>query len=81
MLGPFIDRIGIKKSLVVSSLIAVVGGFMITFVQQEGTFIFALIFIMPLAAALSFPAGKIAPRRYTDSATRSVAYSAFFVAI
>ena len=65
----------------ISSLVSTIAGAIITFVQHEGTFIFGLVFVLPLGGAISIPAGKIAPRRYTTLATRPVAYSLFFVAI
>jgi len=76
-----IDRLGIKKSVMIASAISVVAGLIITFAENEGLFIFGLVFILPLAGALSIPAGKIAPRRYTIPATRPAAYSLFFVTL
>ena len=81
MLGAFIDRMGIKKSVMIASVISVIAGIIITFAQNEGLFIFGLVFVLPLAGAISIPAGKIAPRRYTIEATRPAAYSLFFATL
>jgi MFS family permease len=78
-LGTFVDKLGIRLSLIVGSSCALTGVLIITFSYNLPLFLIGLIGIMPLGAAFLIPASKIAPRRYVLEHMRQLAYSIFIM--
>jgi POT family proton-dependent oligopeptide transporter len=79
MLGTVVDRVGVKMTQLFSSVALVVGAVLLAFAFNEVLMFFAIIFFLPLGGSVSYPAGKIATRRYTTKKTRSIAFSLFFM--
>ena len=78
LLGPVVDKIGVKKSAIISSLLTTISGILLAVAEWEALLLIVVILIFPIAGAFAIPAGKIAPRKYEDQDTRLAAYSSFF---
>lgn len=78
IIGPAVDKLGVAKSAMFSSILSGISGLLLAIADGEAMFVVTVIILFPISAAFAIPAGKIAPRRYTDEDTRQAAYSTFF---
>jgi MFS family permease len=76
-----IDVIGVKWSLALSNAILMSARLLLAFTTSTHVAMFVLYFLMPLGQALNIPVLTIAVRRFTNSETRSIAYSWFYVVL
>jgi MFS family permease len=72
--GRIIDIIGIKKSLILSSLFATAGSVILSVAQSVEMVVFAIVIVVPLTASFSSPIFTIAIQRYTYEKNSRVAF-------
>jgi len=76
--GPVIDRLGIKRSLVVGSLFGVAGAVVMSLARSRGWILLAICCLMPLSTSLGIPVLTIGIKRYTSSRNRDLSYGIFY---
>jgi MFS family permease len=64
LVGTFLDKLGIKHSLVIGIIFSFLGITIVTFSYNLPLLLIGLLGILPLGMALVLPAAKISPRRY-----------------
>jgi MFS family permease len=79
LLGTTVDRVGVKYTEMYSSVMLMVGAILLAFSFNVVLMVFAIILFLPLGGCVSYPAGKIATRRFTSPISRSMAFSIFFM--
>jgi MFS family permease len=77
--GTTVDRIGVRFSEILSSIILLVGGVLLAFAFEQVLMYFCILVFLPIGGALGIPVTKIATRRYTTEQSRSSAFSLVFI--
>ena len=78
LFGFLIDKLGVKWSLLASSLILLIGRTIMALASSSFLQLVALYFFLPLGAAFSSPAELTAVRRYTGETRQAFGYSLFY---
>lgn len=78
MLGPAIDRLGVRWSLVAGGSLLTFGRALMAIATTRAQVIVAAFMVQPMGMALAIPVLSIAIRRTTNDANRSTAYGVFY---
>lgn len=76
--GPVIDCLGIKKSLVVGSLLGVAGGVVLSMARSRAWAILSITTLLPVSMSLGIPVLTIGVKRYTSTGNSDIAYGIFY---
>jgi len=76
--GPLIDYFGVKKSLVLGSLLGVAGGVILALARTRGWLLLSVCFLMPMSTSLGIPVLTIGVKRFTHAANKDLAYGIFY---
>jgi MFS family permease len=79
--GPLIDRMGVRRSLVLGSLLACVGMFAFALAFTRAAMLLALLVGMPLGLAFGLPVVDIGCKRYTFAGDRKLAFGLTYSAM
>jgi MFS family permease len=79
ILGTTVDKIGVKYTEIISGVSLCIGALVLAFSYQKWLLIISVAVLLPLGGSVGVPTGKIATRRYTTTATRSVAFSIVYM--
>jgi MFS family permease len=78
MLGPAIDRLGVRWSLVAGGAMLTLGRALMAMATSRSQVIVAAFMLQPCGSALAIPVLSIAIRRTTNDLNRSTAYGVFY---
>lgn len=81
MVGFLIDNLGVRRSLILGSLLLLVARSMAMLTSSINVMAAVLLFFMPLGTALGIPVLTTAIRRYTTDDNRAVAFGLFYAAM
>ena len=79
--GVLIDNFGVRKSLILGSVLLLISRFSAMLTTSMGLMYVNLFFLMPLGTALGIPVLATAIRRYTTADSRAVAFGLFYAAM
>ena len=81
LLGPVIDKVGVRHSLLSGAVIMGVSRFWLALTLSEFFMLANLFFLLPIGLALGQPVKMIGVRRYTVAITGTLAWSLVFLAM
>lgn len=81
LVGALVDKFGVRRSLIFSSLLLVLARVLIAIAKDARMALGILYTILPLGIAIGSPAQLTGIRRFTTSSTQSLAFSLFYVAM
>lgn len=76
--GPVIDRIGVRRSLVLGALVAGIGMVMMAMSLERVTLLIAVLLVMPFGLALGMPIPDIGCQLYTYDGNRLLAFAIIY---
>lgn len=79
--GPLIDRMGVRRSLVLGALLACVGMFAFALAFTRSVLIVALLIGMPIGLSFGLPVIDIGCKRYTFAGDRKLAFALTYSAM
>ena len=79
--GVLIDNFGVRKSLILGSVLLLISRFSAMLTTSMGLMYVNLFLLMPLGTALGIPVLATAIRRYTTADSRAVAFGLFYAAM
>ncbi len=79
--GPLIDRLGVRRSLLLGFVVGALGTCLMALAKTAGLLIFSVCVLLPLSTALGIPVLTIGIKRYTSAANRRTAYGIFYAAM
>lgn len=78
VIGPFVERLGVKWTLFVSGILSVFAGLLIILSPESSGVSVGLIMLLPLSAAMAIPAARMAIGLYEPEDKQPGAYATFF---
>jgi len=81
LLGVSIDRLGVRKAMLIGCLMNTVARFMTFYTTSKFMVTLAVVTFAPVGAAFSVPSLALGVRRYTHEDNRSFAFMFFYVAL
>lgn len=81
LIGALIDRIGVRKSLILGTGLMLASRGIMTFSSEPMWLWLAMLGLMPLGQALGIPVLATGIRRYTTTKTRSFGFSMFYACL
>ncbi|KAL8448948.1 hypothetical protein Emag_003800 [Eimeria magna] len=79
LLGPLVDNMGVKWSLIVGTATSLAARLALVFVTDALTLFAALLLLLPMGVSLTSNVLKLAVRRYTTSTMRSPAFDCSYI--
>lgn len=79
--GPLIDRLGVRRSLLFGFVVGACGTCAMALAKSTWLLMFAVCALLPLSTALGIPVLTIGIKRYTSAANRRIAYGIFYAAM
>lgn len=76
--GPVIDRIGVRRALVLGALVAGIGMVMMALSLERTTLLIAVLLVMPFGLALGMPIPDIGCQLYTYDDNRMLAFAIMY---
>lgn len=76
--GIAVDMLGVRRALIVGSVLSTAGRFWLTVAQSRWEVYTVLFGVLPLGLAFGIPVLTIGVKRYTNSRTRTFAFSVFY---
>lgn len=73
-----IDRLGVKRSLVLGSLLSAVGRLLFAVAPNRAILYTSMFLLMPIGLSLGIPVMTIAIKRYTNQENRSTAFGVYY---
>mmetsp|Transcript_11955 Transcript_11955/g.12030 ORF Transcript_11955/g.12030 Transcript_11955/m.12030 type:complete len:406 (+) Transcript_11955:169-1386(+) len=80
-LGHYIDRYGIKKSLLLANSFGILNFALLFIFENRYAQVFIIYTFCSIALSLQLPTAKLAVKKYTVESVRSLGYSIFYMAI
>lgn len=79
--GPLIDRLGVRRSLLLGFVVGACGTCAMALAKSTWLLLIAVCGLLPLSTALGIPVLTIGIKRYTSAANRRIAYGIFYAAM
>jgi len=79
LVGFVIDQLGVKRSLVLGSVLLLIARFIIAWTRSNAVLELMLLVLLPVGEAFGVPVMLVALRRYTNDQNRRQAFSLFYV--
>jgi dipeptide/tripeptide permease len=79
--GPLIDRLGVRRSIVIGSIIACLGMLILAFSYDRVSMAAALFVVLPIGLTMSMSAYNIGGKRYSYAGTQSVVFALLYFAM
>ncbi len=76
--GIFIDKLGVKKSLVVGGLLSIIGRAIFSIFRAKWIMFTSVCFFMPCGFSLAIPVLSIGIKRYTNENNRTLCFAIFY---
>jgi dipeptide/tripeptide permease len=78
LLGFVVDNLGVRKSLILGTILTVAGRAMVAFTKDPMVLNVALYVVLPIGVAFGIPVLVTGLRRYTNDKSRTFAFSMFY---
>ena len=76
--GPLVDRLGVRRALLLGSIVSVIGRFLVAVTFSKAVMLFSLLVLIPFGTALGIPVLTIGVKRHSGRDNRTIAFSVYY---